>query len=226
MTERQIIELYPVSLQELADEQAPSIGEIDYLRKRNAEVVQQHEEFREALDKEIQRNTKLTIGRQEQSRKILELRDEIDTLKAQAKESHEQGYEVICTKDEELTELKNKLAECQEEFTDLKRSMGLLRRRGIRFPVWESVPDTFELRITMIHDEIREMKENLAISKMHHWCKDMRRLTSEEIKDKKKRALYYYSRSRPVKEYREDGFDFRDAIKKLAQECVGVEFEK
>jgi chromosome segregation ATPase len=220
MTERQTFEFNPASLQELADVVECEVEcDLAFIRKRNAELVQQQVVFLDALNK-------LTIGRQEQSRKILELRAEIDTLTAQVKESHEQGYDVICSKDEEITELKKERAKCQEELEDLKWSMGLLRYRGMRFPVLEPVPDTFELRIKMILNEIREMKEHLAISKMHHWCKDVRVLTPQEKKNKKQRALDCYSRSRPVKEYREDGFDFRDAIKKLAEECVGIEFEK
>lgn len=151
MTEHQTFEFNPASLQELAD-----VVECDlaFIRKRNAELMQQQVVFLDALNK-------LTIGRQEQSRKILELRAEIDTLTAQAKESHEQGYDVICSKDEEITELKKERAKCQEELEGLKWSMGLLR-----FPVLEPVPDTFELRIKMILNEIREMKEHLAISNM------------------------------------------------------------
>ena len=159
-----------------------------------------------------QRNAKLTIGRQEQSRKILELRAEIDTLKAQAKESHEQGYVVICSKDEEITELKKEHSKCQEELKNLKKSMGLLRRKG-RFD-WEQVPDTLQLRIKMIHDEIREMKNDLAISKTPRFQKDI-----------KERALGRFFNSRPVKEATQNGYAYWIAIKELAEECSAAPFD-
>jgi len=212
MTEHQTFEFNPASLQELADEQGPSISELEYLRKRNMELVQQQEEFREALEKEIQRNTKLTIGRQEQSRKILELRAEIDTLMAQVKESHEQGYDIICSKDEEITELKKEHAKCQEELKNLKKSMGLLRRKG-RFD-WEQVPDTLQLRIKMIHDEIREMKKNLATAKTPRFHKNI-----------KEGALRMYLNSRPVKEAVQNGYAYWIAIKELAEECSAAPFD-
>jgi len=83
---------------------------VNALQRRVTELEQERDNMRQeydiALDKEIQRNAKLVIARQEQSRKIIELRDEaqmrdaeIASLNAVAKEIHKQGYEVICSKD-------------------------------------------------------------------------------------------------------------------------------
>jgi hypothetical protein len=90
---------------------------VEALHRRIAELEQGHENMRQdydmALDKEIQRNAKLVIARQEQSRKIIELLDRVQlrdaeiaaliaALNSLTKEIHKQGHEVICAKEGEV----------------------------------------------------------------------------------------------------------------------------
>ena len=97
-----------------------SIETNETLQLRLSELEQVHNKMREeydnALDMELRRNTKLVTARLEQSRKIVKLLDkvteldsEIASLNSRTKRIHEEGYEIICVKDEEIAWLKSQL---------------------------------------------------------------------------------------------------------------------
>ena len=92
----------------------------EILQLRLSELEQVHNKMRQeydnALDMELRRNTKLVTARLEQSRKIVNLLDkvtaldsEIASLNVRAKLIHEEGYEIICAKDDEIARLKAQL---------------------------------------------------------------------------------------------------------------------
>jgi hypothetical protein len=190
-------------------------NEVEKLQKRILELEHESDLYQQdyfgALDKNIQQTARNSILRQEQSKKIVGLWDEIRkrdeiiaSLNVRIKDVHEQGYEVICAKEDEITQLKN---------TGIERHSSM-----------ES--NTLEDDLERIRSELQDMK--LARLAFSGYTKlkdasdyDLARSiygVYESEEEARNIAKHQYLNSRPYKEYKKNSFRYWDAIRRLAEE--------